>query len=461
MTKKLHLGAFMRPVGIHTAWWRVPGALPDANFNLDHLVRFIQTLERGRFDAFFMADHLAVLNMPMDALRRSATATSFEPLTLLSALAMVTQRIGLIATASTTFDEPYHIARRFASLDHISHGRAGWNVVTTSNPDAALNFGLREHIEHDERYRRAREFHAVVTGLWDSWADDAWLRDPASGVFFDPQRLHVLDHQGEHLSVRGPLNIARPVQGWPVIVQAGASEAGRQLAAETAEVVFGSSRAIEDAREFYADLKRRMTALGRDPAHLKILPGALVVVGRTTAEAREKKALLDSLVHPESGVPNLSIRLGVDASGFDLDAPLPDLPQTNQSQSGQNTLVALARRDNLTVRQLAQLVGGYGGLQMVGTASEIADTMQDWLETEASDGFNVMFPTVPAGLDDFVDLVVPELQRRGIFRREYVGATLREHLGLPRPANQFFPEEPRRTANATLGAAPARQTLNV
>ena len=447
----------MRPVGIHTAWWRVPGALPDANFNLGHLVRFIQTLERGRFDAFFMADHLAVLNMPMDALRRSATATSFEPLTLLSALAMVTQRIGLIATASTTFDEPYHIARRFASLDHISHGRAGWNVVTTSNPDAALNFGLREHVEHDERYRRAREFHAVVTGLWDSWADDAWLRDPASGVFFDPQRLHVLDHQGENLSVRGPLNIARPVQGWPVIVQAGASEAGRQLAAETAEVVFGSSRTVDDARQFYADLKRRMTALGREPAHLKILPGALVVVGRTTAEAQEKKALLDSLVHPESGVPNLSIRLGVDASGFDLDAPLPELPQTNQSQSGQNTLVALARRDNLTVRQLAQMVGGYGGLQMVGTASEIADTMQDWLETEASDGFNVMFPTVPAGLDDFVDLVVPELQRRGIFRREYEGATLREHLGLPRPANQFFPEERRRTPEAT----PARQTLNV
>ena len=266
MAKQLHLGAFMRPVGIHTAWWRVPGAFPDANFNLQHLVRFIQTLERGRFDAFFMADHLAVLNMPMAALRRSATATSFEPLTLLSALAMVTERIGLIATASTTFDEPYHIARRFASLDHISAGRAGWNVVTTSNPDAALNFGLEEQVDHDERYRRAREFHAVVTGLWDSWADDAWLRDQASGIFFDPAKLHVLDHKGEHLSVRGPLNIARPVQGWPVIVQAGASEAGRQLAAETAEVIFGSSRTMADAQSFYADVKARMRALGRNPA---------------------------------------------------------------------------------------------------------------------------------------------------------------------------------------------------
>ena len=290
MTKQLHLGAIMRPVGIHTAWWRYPGAYPDANFNLKHLVRFIQTLERARFDAFFMADHLAVLNMPVQSLRRSATVTSFEPLTLLSALAMATERIGLIATASTTFDEPYHIARRFASLDHISNGRAGWNVVTTANPDAALNFGLTEHVEHDERYRRAREFQAVVTGLWDSWADDAWRHDQASGIFFDPEKMHVLDHKGPHLSVRGPLNIARPVQGWPVIVQAGASEAGRQLAAETAEVVFGSSRTIEEARAFYTDVKARVTAAGRAADHFKILPGALVTVGRTSEEAQRKES---------------------------------------------------------------------------------------------------------------------------------------------------------------------------
>ncbi|HWA80236.1 MAG TPA: LLM class flavin-dependent oxidoreductase [Acetobacteraceae bacterium] len=438
MPKRLHLGAFMRPVSIHTAWWRYPGAYPDANFNLRHLVRFIQTLERGRFDAFFMADHLAVLNMPIEALRRSVTVTSFEPLTLLSALAMVTERIGLIATASTTFDAPYHIARRFASLDHISRGRAGWNIVTTANPEAALNFGMTEHMEHDERYRRAREFYAVVTGLWDSWADDAWLRDQESGIFFDPRRMHVLAHKGEHLSVRGPLNIARPVQGWPVIVQAGASEAGRRLAAETAEMVFASGRTIGEAREFYKDVKRQMQGLGRAPDALKILPGALVIVGRTRTEAEDKKALLDSLVHPESGVPNLSILLGVDASRFDLDARLPEIPQSNASQSGRDTLVAFARRENPSVRQLAQLVGGYGGLQMVGTAGEIADTMQEWLETEAADGFNIMFPTVPAGLDDFVNLVVPELQLRGIFRREYEGATLRENLGLARPENQFF-----------------------
>jgi alkanesulfonate monooxygenase len=438
MTKQLHLGAIMRPVAIHTAWWRYPGAYPDANFSLKHLVEFIQTLERAKFDAFFMADHLAVLNMPVQALRRSATATSFEPLTLLSALAMVTERIGLVATASTTFDEPFHVARRFASLDHLSNGRAGWNVVTTANPDVALNFGLTEHIEHDERYRRAREFHAVVTGLWDSWADDAWRHDKASGIFFDPEKMHVLDHKGEYLSVRGPLNIARPIQGWPVIVQAGASEVGRQFAAETAEVVFGSSRTIEEARDFYQDLKIRVVAAGRSTEHFKILPGALVIVGRTSEEARKKKALLDSLVHPESGIPNLSIRLGIDASAFDLDAPLPEIPRSNQSQSQRDTLVALARRKNLTVRHLAQLVGGFGGLEIVGTAGEIADTMQSWLETGAADGFNIMFPTMPAGLDDFVQLVIPELRRRGIFRADYEGTTLREHLGLPRPRNQFF-----------------------
>lgn len=438
MSRKLHLGAFMRPVGIHTAWWRYPGAAPEANFSWPLLKRFAQTLERGCFDAFFMADHLALLNMPMPALKRSATVTSFDPLTLLPALAVVTERLGLIATASTTYNDPYHIARTFASLDHLSGGRSGWNLVTTSNPEAALNFGLDEAVEHDERYRRGREFFDVVTGLWDSWADDAFVMDQESGVFFDPDRLHVLGHKGPYFSVRGPLNVARPVQGWPVIVQAGASEAGRQIAAETAEVIFGSSRTVADGRAFYADVKGRMRALGRDPDHLKILPGALVIVGATAEEAQRKKALLDSLVHPESGLPNLAMRLGVDVTGFNLDAPLPEIPDTNASKSSQLALIDLARREGLTVRQLAQRVGAYGGLEFVGSPSQIADRMQEWLEEEACDGFNVMFHTVPEGLDDFVDSVVPELQRRGLFRREYEGATLRENLGLPRPANRFF-----------------------
>jgi FMN-dependent oxidoreductase (nitrilotriacetate monooxygenase family) len=436
--KQMHLGAFMRPVSIHTAWWRHPDSAPEANFSLKHLVHCIQTLERGKFDAFFMADHLAVLNMPIEALKRSGTVTSFEPFTLLSALAMVTERIGLIATASTTYDAPYHIARRFASLDHISGGRAGWNIVTTSNPDAARNFGMTEHMDHAERYARAREFHDVVTGLWDSFAEDAFIRDKESGIFWDPARMHKLNHEGKYLSIAGPLNIARPVQGWPVIVQAGASDSGRQLAAEVAEMIFAAGGPIADARAYYADIKSRAAKAGRDPALVKILPGALVTVAESDDAAREKRALLDSLVHPDSGMAALSIALGTDARAFDLDAPLPDIPETNQSQSGRQRVLERARRENLTVRQLAVALGGYGGLSFTGSAKTIADEMQHWLESDACDGFNIMFPTIPGGVEDFVRLVVPELQRRGIFRKEYAGTTLREHLGLPRPGNQFF-----------------------
>ena len=436
--RKLRLGAFMRPVSIHTAAWRYPGGTPDANFNLRSIIGFAKKLEQGKFDAFFMADHLAVLNMPIEALKRSATVTSFDPLTLLPALAMVTEHLGLIATASTTFEPPYTIARRFASLDHISGGRAAWNLVTTSNPDAALNFGIEEKIGHGQRYRRAREFVDVVTGLWDSFADDAFIRDVNSGVYFDPEKMHILGHKGDYLSVRGPLNIARSPQGWPVIVQAGASEAGRQLAAETAEVIFAAQSTLDSGQKFYADIKGRMIKLGRNPDHLKVLPGAFVVVGETAEEAQKKRALLDSLVHYDSGIASLSIALGHDASSFDPNRPLPHIPESNASKSGRERVLALAERENLTVRQLAGRLGGYSGLAMVGTPTMIADQMEEWLMTDACDGFNVMFPYLPGGLDDFVDQVVPELQRRGIFRTDYEGRTLRENLGLPRPANRYF-----------------------
>jgi len=437
-SRQLRLGAFMRPASIHTGAWRYPGAFPDANFNFAHLKRFTQTLERAKFDAFFMADHMAVLNMPVDALKRSHTVTSFEPFTLLSALAGATEHIGLVATGSTTFDAPYHVARRFASLDHISGGRAGWNIVTTSNPDAALNFGLNEHMEHGDRYDRAREFYDVVTGLWDSFADDAFVRDVEHGIYFDPEKMHVLDHKGKYLSVRGPLNIARPIQGWPVIVQAGASEAGRQLAAETAEAVFTAQSDLATGQRFYADVKGRMEKLGRNRDHMKILPACFVVVGDTVEEARGKRAKLDSLVHYANAIGSLSIALGHDASQFDPDAPLPEIPESNASKSGRERAIELARRENLTVRQLAQRLGGFSGLAMVGTPQTIADEMEEWLTTEGSDGFTVMFPYLPGGLEDFTNRVVPELQRRGIFRREYEGKTLRENLGLPRPKNRFF-----------------------
>jgi alkanesulfonate monooxygenase len=436
--KQLKLGAFMRPISIHTGAWRYPCAIPDANFNFPAIKSFIRKLEAAKFDAFFMADHLALLNMPVNALKRSHTATSFEPFTLLSALAAVTEHIGLMATASTTYDQPFHIARRFASLDHISGGRAGWNIVTTSNPDAALNFGLEEDVDHDERYARAREFYDVVTGLWDSFADDAFIRDVEAGIYFDPARVHTLNHKGKYLSVRGPLHIARPVQGWPVIVQAGASEAGRQLAAETAEVVFAAGGSLDSAKAFYRDVKARARAAGRNPDHLKILPGAFVVVGETVEQARAKRALLDSLVHYDSGIGSLNSALNYDVSGFDPDGPLPEIPPSNASQSARERIVEAARRENLTIRQLAARTGSYGGLAFVGTPATIADDMERWLHEEGSDGFNIMFPYLPEGLDDFVGKVVPELQRRGLFRTEYEGATLRENLGLPRPANRFF-----------------------
>ncbi|KAB2686574.1 LLM class flavin-dependent oxidoreductase [Brucella pseudogrignonensis] len=428
----------MRPVSLHTGAWRYPGAYADANFNFEHLKAFAQKLEAAKFDAFFMADHLAVLNMPLEALKRSHTVTSFEPFTLLSALAAVTDKIGLAATASTTFDEPYHIARRFASLDHISQGRAAWNIVTTSNPDSALNFGKDEHVEHGERYKRAREFYDVVTGLWDSFADDAFIRDQESGIFFDPSKMHVLDHHGDDFNVRGPLNIARPVQGWPVIVQAGQSEPGRQLAAETAEVVFCAPRDIVESKKLYADLKSRLAAAGRAPSSLKILPAAFIVLGDSLEEAKQKRAKLDSLVHYDSGIASLSIALGHDVSGFDPDDYLPQIPETNASKSGRAQVLKLAEEEKLTVRQLAQRYGGYSGLAFVGTVESVADEMQKWLEEDASDGFTVVFPFLPQGLDDVAERLVPELQRRGIFRTDYEGSTLREHLGLPRPSNRFF-----------------------
>ncbi|CEJ58807.1 Putative Alkanesulfonate monooxygenase [Penicillium brasilianum] len=439
--RQLHLTAFMRPVSLHTGAWRYPGSYPDANFNFKHIAGFAQKLEDAKFDAFFMADHLAVLNMPVEALKRSHTVTSFEPFTLLSALAAVTDKIGLAGTASTTYDAPYHVARRFASLDHLSGGRAAWNIVTTGNPEASRNFGFDEHMAHGDRYKRAREFYDVVTGLWDSFADDAFTRNVETGQYFDPEKMHVLDHEGDELKVRGPLNIARPPQGWPVIVQAGQSEPGRQLAAETAEVVFCSPKDIESAKELYEDIKGRVERAGRKRENLKILPAALILVADSKEEAQEKRLKLDSLVHYDSAIASLSIVLGVDASQFDPDGPLPtDLPETNASKTSREGAERLAKQENLTVRQLAQRYGGYSGLAFLGSPSDIADEMEIWLKEEASDGFTCTFPFLPQGLEEVTDRLIPELQRRGLFRKEYTGSTLREHFGLERPENRFFSE---------------------
>ncbi|MEK9691768.1 MAG: LLM class flavin-dependent oxidoreductase, partial [Rhodospirillaceae bacterium] len=413
--RKLHFNAFMRTATLHTGGWRYPGGFADANFNLNHIIRFIQKLEEGKFDTFFMADHLALLNMPIEALKRSATPTSFEPMTLLSALAMVTKKIGLVATSSTTYDAPYHVARRFASLDHISGGRSGWNIVTTANPNASRNFGIEFQMEHDERYSRAKEFYDVVTGLWDSWEDDAFVRNQKTGIFFDTEKMHILNHQGKYLKSRGPLNIARPIQGWPVIVQAGASNAGRQLAAETAEIVFTSQPTIDHAREFYSDVKGRMKQIGRNPRHMHILPACMVIIANSLEEAKERRAKLDSLVHFESAIASLSIALGTDASVFDPDGMLPDIPETNAGQSSREKAIRIAKEEGLTVRQLAQRIGGHSSLCLMGPPELVADQMEEWLSTGGADGFTIQFTYLPQGLDDFVENLVSILQKMGIY----------------------------------------------
>ena len=437
--RQIKLGAFLMQTGHHIAAWRHRDAQADAGQNFRHYAQLAQSVERAKFDAVFFADGVSVRDSQLASLSRTARADHFEPITLLSALSVVTEKIGLIATVSTTFNEPYNLARKFASLDHLSGGRSGWNLVTSSTESEALNFNFERHPDHGLRYERAREFYDVVAGLWDSWEDDAFIRDKASGVYFDPAKLHTLNHSDKHFSVRGPLNVARSPQGWPVVVQAGASEAGRELAAQTAEVIFVAHQTFEEAQSFYRDVKGRLEKYGRQPDHLKIMPGIFPVIGRTQEEAEEKFQQLQDLIHPVVGLSLLSgMTGGVDLSPYPLDGPLPDLPETNGSRSRQRLLFDLAQRENLTIRQLyLRIAGARGHQQVVGTAQSIADQLQQWFEEGGADGFNIMSPWLPGGLDEFAAGVIPELQRRGLFRTEYEGSTLRENLGLPRPVNRY------------------------
>jgi len=369
---------------------------------------------------------------------QSSFVTRFEPITLFSALATMTTHIGLVCTSTTTYDEPYHIARRFACLDVISGGRSGWNLVTSQNPFEAQNFGRDSHLALGDRYKRAEEFADIVRGLWDSWDDDAFIRDKESGRFFDPDKLHVLDHKGEFFRVRGPLNVARSPQGHPVMVQAGSSNDGKELAARTAEVIFTAHQTIEDALAFYSDVKGRLARYGRKPEHVLIMPGIYAMVGRTEDEAREKYDKLQSLIHPRVGVKFLSRFLNYDVTQYPVDEPLPAHLEQQIVGSRPALLVKMARRDNLTIRQLyMRMAGARGHRQIFGTPEQIADELELWFTGGAADGFNVMPPVLPGSLKDFVDLVIPELQRRGLFRTRYEGRTLRENLGLPYPNNQF------------------------
>lgn len=431
MSRKAQLILLAMP-SIHAGAWRYPGAIPDFQCSFEHMTWFARILEQGYFDGLFLPDTLALRQVPLAALARGHSTVTLDPLTLLPALAAVTRHIGLIATASTTYNDPYMLARRLATLDHISAGRAAWNLVTSSNANEAGNFGQPHHMEHPLRYARAREFAAVMNGLWDSWQPDAFCRDSASGVFLDVAKMHTLNHQGAFFSVRGPLNVARSPQGRPVIVQAGASEAGRQVAAETAEVIFTYQTDLQTARQFYDDMQSRAQAAQRRNA-LKIIPAVFVVLGATEEEAQAKRAMLDSLVDVQSSLATLSVALGHDISPYDIHGPLPDIPESNASKSGRARVIALAKQENLTILALARRICGYQGLEMVGTAAMVADAMQHWLEQGAADGFNVMFSHLPGGATEFVAGVVPELQRRGLLRERYTSATLRGNLGLESP----------------------------
>ncbi len=438
--RQMHLTAFCFPPG----YWQMPGALPT-DMEFAEVAHFAQTAERGLFDMVFFQDSAAVPQsffLPgstPEIIARASRCVRLEPLTLLAALATVTSRIGLVSTATTTYNDPFNIARKFATIDHISKGRAGWNLVTSQNEDEAQNFGRESHVEHADRYARAEEFHDVVRGLWDSWDDDAIIRDRATGRYTDPARVHVLNHKGERFSVRGPLNVSRAPQGHPIVAQAGSSEPGRALAARTADVVFTAQVELGEAKAFYDDVKSRMAAHGRNPDHLKIMPGIRYVLGATKEEAQARYNMMVEAASDDAALMTIQrLTGGVDLRDYPLDGPLPPLQPSNAAKARQKMLVELATRENLSIRELARrFTFSLGHMVYIGTPTGLADLMQEWFEAGVADGFTMLSPYYPVPLEEFVAQVVPELQRRGLYRTAYQGSTLREHLGLPRPANRL------------------------
>ena len=428
--RQMHLGVFAVGTGNHIAGWRHPGAAQSGD-DISAFAAIARSAERGKLDMVFIAD-----GVECSTDDHPGFMAQLDPFTALAALSAITTHVGLVATASTSFSEPYNLARSLASLDHISHGRSGWNIVTSAR--GASNFGS-ESVEHDRRYEIAAEFVEVVKGLWDSWEPDAKVVDVESGRFVDAAKVHALDHQGEHYSVRGPLNSSRCPQGQPVLVQAGSSQSGQEFASRYAEVLFTVQQDIEVARSFYASVKQRVAEHGRDPDHCKIMPGFLPVVGRTEKEAQEKLEVLAGYVDEGSALKTMSERMGHDLSKYPLDGPVPDLPATGQIQGYTRMMLTEAYRESHTLRDLYNLFAvSRGYLIACGSAEQIADTMETWFRDAACDGFNLVPAHFPEGLDDFVDLVVPVLQQRGLFRREYSGRKLREHFGLPEPRNRYF-----------------------
>jgi FMN-dependent oxidoreductase (nitrilotriacetate monooxygenase family) len=443
--RKLRFGAFFSIPGCHPTGWRHPDAIPESDLGFKYLASMARTAERGKLDAMFFQDSVAVVgsnvsygNPPFNV--RNGRQAHIEPMSAIAAIAAITSRIGLISTCTTTYNEPYNVARRFLTIDHISGGRVGWNLVTSQAEDEAVNFGFDRHAAHDERYDRAEEFYDVVRGLWDSWEDDAFLRDKASGVWFDQTKIHILNHSGKHFRVRGPLNVSRSPQGRPVVAQAGSSGIGMNLAARAADMVFTAQVTIPEAQAFSKQMRERAAGFGRDPEHVRIFPGVMPIVGRSEQEARDKFEELRELVDDATGLRGVA-RLcgGLDISSLDPDGPLPEnLPPSNAARARQEMIIAMGRR-GMTIRQIGRVLGmSQAHRVLYGTPKTMADDMQEWLEAGACDGFNLLFAHYPKPLEEFVDLVVPELQRRGIFRTEYEGATLRENLGVPFPKNSFL-----------------------
>ncbi|CAH1658358.1 LLM class flavin-dependent oxidoreductase [Chelatococcus asaccharovorans] len=435
--RQIKLGLSMRQLGYHAGGWRHPAVPADGAMRIAHFAHIAQTAERGLFDMVFLADGLGLRQRdnPPGSLARSDRNVELEPLTMLAALAMVTSHIGLVATASTSYNEPFHIARKFASIDHISGGRAGWNIVTSWSEEEAWNFNRDRHFDYDERYDRAAEFVEVTKGLWDSWDQDAFVRDKAEGLFFRPDGLHVLNHAGPHFQVRGPLTVERPVQGYPVLVQAGSSEAGQEIAAASADVCFVAHTDLGDAQAYYRSVKSKLARHGRDEDALKILPGLLAIVAPTEAEARNKYEELQALIHPLVGLAHVYGPMG-DLSAYPIDGPVP-VPNDPQHRSRAKVLLDMAARNNWTIRDLYLAASmGRGHRTVIGTPGQVADAMQEWVDGRGADGFNIIPATLPGGIEDFVDLVVPELQDRGVYRTVYEGETLRENLGVPRPASR-------------------------
>jgi FMN-dependent oxidoreductase (nitrilotriacetate monooxygenase family) len=425
MSREMRLGLFLLGTGSHISGWRMPGAV-DSFENIKEITQICQEAERGLFDLIFMGD-----NLNADPKAHPSYCSRLEPLTMLSAVAMNTTHIGLGATSSTTYGDPWSLARAFASLDHLSGGRAAWNSVTTSAPQAAANFGTT-HPDHARRYDMSAEFIEVVNALWTAWEDGAVVKDTETGQYFDASKIHAIDHDGEFFKVKGPVNISRPPQGRPLILQAGGSEAGQELAAKQADVVFTVTQDREEAVAFYAGLKARLPKNGRTAEQLVILPGVMPVVGRTEEEARAKLSKLMSFVDDETALGMLSERFNTDMSGYDLDGPIPDLGENDAYHAFAKAMLSKAKRENMTLRDLYSLVAAARGHWVLcGSAEQVADTLQDWFETGAADGFNVMPGWFMDGFTDFIDLVVPILQARGLYKTGYAEGTLRDKLGLP------------------------------